>query len=156
MTRAGKFASKFEKRIWDQLKQAKVKVEYEPETFEYHRRTRQTYCRQCGSKSTYQRARYTPDFRIGDGIYIEAKGYLKAENRAKMEDFLSSNDGFDLRFVFGADNWTTRKRIKKYSDWANAIGAKWAIGSVPDDWIEESKRTAGKRKPLPDNANSAK
>ena len=155
--KVGKFASRFEQTINDQLKKAGLKPEYEPETFSYERRTKQTYCRSCGSKSTYRKARYTPDFRIGNGIYLEAKGYLKAEVRAKMEDFLSSNDGFDLRFVFGADNWITRKRLKKYSDWANSLGIPYAIKEVPKDWIEEAKRQiqTGGGRPLPKHEDPA-
>ena len=136
--RSGKFASKFEQTIYEQLRKAGAKPEYEPETFDYERRTQRTYCRSCGSKATYRKARYTPDFRIGKGIYIEAKGYLKAENRAKMEDFLSSNAGFDLRFVFGADNWLTRKRLKRYSDWAVSLGVPYALKEVPQSWIDEA------------------
>lgn len=153
--KSGKFASRLEHRIHDQLKKAGIKAEYEPETFAYKRRTRSTFCSVCGSKKTYQNARYTPDFRIGDRIYLEVKGYLKPENRAKMEDFLSCHDGFDLRFVFGADNWITRKRLKKYSDWAASIGAKYAIKEIPAEWITEAKQQAGRRKPLPANADPA-
>jgi hypothetical protein len=155
--KVGKFASRFEQAIYEQLKKAGLKPEYEPETFSYERRTKQTYCRACGSKSTYRKAKYTPDFRIGEGIYIEAKGYLKAEVRAKMEDFLSSNAGFDLRFIFGADNWLTRKRLKKYSDWARSLGVPYALKEVPESWIQEAKRQSktGKRQSLQTDADTA-
>ncbi len=149
-----KFASGFEKKIYDILIKRGLKVEYEPETFEYKRRTgNRAYCEDCGSKRTYKLARYTPDFRI----YLEAKGYFKPAKRAAMEDFLRTHPDFDLRFVFGADNWLTSKRFKKYSDWAKSLKVKYAIGQVPDKWIEEAKRQveASRRRSLQANGDTA-
>lgn len=141
-----KFASKFERYIYDKLEKEGLKVEYEPQTFDYRRRTRQTFCGDCGSKKTFRKARYTPDFKIGRSIYIEAKGYFKPEKRAAMEDFLASNPGFDLRFVFGADNWLTRKRVTKYSDWAKSLKVKYAIKEVPDKWISDARKQIADRR----------
>jgi hypothetical protein len=152
------FASHFEEKIFKHLKASGLQVYYEPETFEYKRRTgNRAYCEDCGSKRTYKLARYTPDFRIGESIYLEAKGYFKPAKRAAMEDFLRTHPDFDLRFVFGADNWLTSKRFKKYSDWAKSLKVKYAIGQVPDKWIEEAKRQveASRRRSLQDNGNPA-
>lgn len=144
-----KFASKFEQWAFKILEEAKVKVRYEPDTFQYHRRTRSTYCSACGSKETYKIARYTPDFRIGKNIYIETKGYLKPSIRTAMEDFIAHYPEFDLRFVFGVDNYITKKKITKYSDWAREQGFKYAISEIPKGWIEEArKQLANRRKPL--------
>lgn len=135
------FASKFEEVIHKALKKANVDVQYEPETIEYKRRVGyRAFCEDCGSKRTFKVARYTPDFRIGKSIYIEAKGYFKPGKRAAMEDFVRSNPNVDLRFVFGADNWLTGKRVKKYSDWAKSLKVKYAIKEVPDKWIAEARR----------------
>lgn len=147
------FASRFEETIYGQLTRAGLQPEYEPDTLDYHRRTRQTYCGDCGSKKTYKKARYTPDFKIGK-FYIEAKGYFKPEKRAAMEDFLRSNPSVDLRFVFGADNWLTSKRHSKYSDWAKSLKVKYAIKTVPETWIKEALRAADRRKPLPADADT--
>ena len=150
------FASHFEEEIYGKLKKADVCVEYEPETLDYKRRTRKTYCGDYGSKKTFKKARYTPDFRIGTRIYIEAKGYFKPEKRAAMEDFLRSNPDVDLRFVFGADNWLTSKRVTKYSDWAKSLKVKYAIKEVPESWIKEArKQIADWRKSLQELQDSA-
>ena len=34
-----------------------------------------------------ERRSYRPDFRLGDGSYVEVKGYWRVENRKKFEDF---------------------------------------------------------------------
>lgn len=151
------FASGFEEKIYKQLKAAGLAVYYEPETFEYRRRTRRTFCADCESKRTYKLARYTPDFRIGKSIYIEAKGYFKPEKRAAMEDFLRTHPTFDLRFVFGADNWLTSKRVTKYSDWAKSLKVKYAIQTVPEAWIKQALRQveADRRVALQGNADTA-
>ena len=154
MTKKPVFASRFEEQIYDQLRKAGLQPEYEPDTIDYHRRTRQTYCGDCGSKKTYKKARYTPDFKIGH-YYIEAKGYFKPEKRAAMEDFLRSNPSIDLRFVFGADNWLTSKRVTKYSDWAKSLKVKYGIKTVPENWIKEALRAASRRRPLQDNGDPA-
>ncbi len=144
-----KFASKFEQWAFKILEDAKVKVRYEPETFTYHKRTRSTYCQDCGSKNTYKVARYTPDFRIGKDIYIETKGYLKSSMRTAMEDFVAHRPDFDLRFVFGVDNYLTKKKISTYTDWARELGLKHAVKEIPEEWIEEArKQLANRRKPL--------
>lgn len=152
------FASRFEEQIYKQLKAAGLTVEYEPETFDYKRRTRRTFCADCDSKRTYKLARYTPDFRIGNGIYIEAKGYFKPEKRGAMEDFIRDRPDIDLRFVFGADNWLTSKRVTKYSDWAKSLKVKYGIQTVPDKWIQEAKRQveASRRKSLQADGDTAK
>jgi Phage endonuclease I len=138
--RAGEFDSRFEKELYQKLSKENISVEYEPETFVYKRRTRSTFCNVCGTNDTYRRAKYTPDFRIGKSIYIEAKGYFKPETRAKMEDFISTHPDFDLRFLFGADNWLTGKKLKRYSDWAIALEVPYAIGVVPPSWIKEARK----------------
>jgi hypothetical protein len=84
--------------------------------------------------------RYTPDFPIttksGKTIYIETKGILTAENRKKylrVRDLL----GIDLRFVFQKNNKIYKGSNTKYSEWAEKNGFKWAMKTIPDEWLNE-------------------
>lgn len=141
-----KFASKFEKWAFDILDKQKIKVRYEPDTFKYHKRTFKTYCGDCGSKNTYKVARYTPDFRIGKNIYIETKGYLKSTIRTAMEDFVKHHPNIDLRFVFAADNFLTKSKAGRYSDWIKELGLPYAIKEIPEEWIEEAREQIASRR----------
>lgn len=109
--------NKFEKRIHDELKHAKVKVSYETE--------RLPYTLACN---------YIPDFIIvlksGKKIYIETKGHLRVEDKRKLVAVKKQYENIDLRIVFYSQN-------KKNSKWANKHGFKYAIGSVPTEWLDE-------------------
>lgn len=116
------------------LKKRKIAYEYEPETFDYRGRVGNARCTDCGGSHVYIRRRYTPDLKIAS-YYVELKGKFTPTTRARMEDFLKSHPGFDLRFVFQRDNWTTATRRERYSGWAERHGCKWAIGLVPESWV---------------------
>lgn len=146
MTKSNDFLSGLERRIFKVLDEAKVKVRYEPETFKYRKRTINTFCNACGGKDVYKLARYTPDFRIGKNLYIETKGRFTSSNRTSTLDFLKSHPDFDLRFLFGADNYLTSNRGDRYSDWCDKHGIKYAIKEVPEEWLDDArKQLASKR-----------
>lgn len=140
MSKPNNFLSGLERRIFAELEKAKVKVRYEPETFQYKKKTIRTYCNVCGTKDTYKLARYTPDFRIGKDIYIETKGRFTSSNRSSTLDFLRSHPDFDLRFLFGADNYTTSNRGDRYSDWCTKHGITYAVKEIPEEWLEDARK----------------
>lgn len=83
---------------------------------------------------------YTPDFPIvtksGKKIYIETKGRLTIQNRKKylrVKELL----GIDLRFVFQRNNKIDKRSNTRYSDWAEKNGFKWAMKTIPEEWINE-------------------
>lgn len=117
--------SKFEKRIADSMTKRGVKYVYEK-----------------GLKLKYivpqSDHTYTPDFQLRSRKwFVEAKGVLDATTRAKMLHVKASNPEADIRFVFQRDNPIYKGSKTKYSDWATKHGFKYAIGDVPDEWIEE-------------------
>ena len=143
-----KFDSKFEGRMYEILRENAVDVQYEPETFKYVRRVKMGRCIDCGSGNIGKVLRYTPDFRIGTGIFIEAKGYFPPDRRAAMEDFVKDEliaPKIDLRFVFGSNNRIRKNSETRYSDWCDNLGLQWALGAVPDEWIEEARKQIADR-----------
>lgn len=136
------FASNYEQRVFYDAKKRGFQVRYEPAAFFFERRGRGTYCRHCGSGETFKRHKYTPDFGIGGGIFVETKGKFDAPARSKHIDFSESRKDVDLRFLFAVDNWVTKKHARRYSDWCRERGIKYAVGSqIPQEWFEEASKS---------------
>ncbi len=62
--------------------------------------------------------RYTPDFRLPNGVVIETKGYFDAEDRKRHLLVRKSHPGLDIRFVFTkASQFCQTADRKAYSQW---------------------------------------
>ena len=107
--------NKFEKRIYASLKRKKVTFKYE------------------STRLPYVLARhYIPDFIVDTPlgpVYIELKGYLRPEHKAKMVAVKKQHPEIDLRILFYA---AKKDQIK----WAEKNGFKYAIGTIPSDWLK--------------------
>ncbi len=110
-----KTRNRFEDKIYKQLKKAKVQFKYE------------------GTKIPYILTRhYIPDFILQTNtgrVYIECKGYLRPEAKAKMVAVKRLNPQLDIRMVFYAP-------VKSSIKWAIRHGFKYAIGTIPQEWME--------------------
>lgn len=84
---------------------------------------------------------YIPDFTVvlpsGRVLYIEAKGYLRPEDRTKMVAVKKYNPNADIRFLFSKDNKLNGKSQTRYSEWATKHGFQYAIGTVPKEWFNK-------------------
>lgn len=113
--------SHFERTLVNQLRKAKVRFEYEPIKLPYvidHN--------------------YIPDFRLSNGIIIEAKGKLDAQTRAKMLAVKKAHPELDIRLVFMRGNNKLSKRSNTtYLSWAEKHGFPAADGVIPDEWLKE-------------------
>lgn len=85
------------------------------------------------------RRTYTPDFVLekpgGRVTYIEAKGYLRPSDRAKLLAVVRDND-IDLRILFKQDHTLSKGSRNRYSDWAKKHNIPFAVGEVPKDWLK--------------------
>lgn len=106
--------NKFETRIHEHLKKAKVKVKYESE------------------KITYVIAgHYIPDFVITTPrgkIYIETKGHFRPEAKRKMAAVKRQHPELDIRILFYSYS-------KRNEAWCIKNGYKFAVGDIPEDWL---------------------
>lgn len=103
--------SHFEDTIEKTLKQTIKNLEYEPEAFTY-----------------VLERKYTPDFYIPDlDIYLEAKGLFTSADRTKMLNFKRQYPTIDIRLIFMQDNWLSKKRKKRYSEWAKDNGFPYSV-----------------------------
>jgi len=110
-----KLKNNFEKKIYNVLRRAKSNFQYESERIPY-----------------LLARHYIPDFIVITPlgkIYIECKGYLRPEDKCKMVAVKKLHPEMDLRILFYSRN-------KKYIKWAEKNGLKYAIGTIPKEWLE--------------------
>lgn len=121
--RIAQFKNKFESRISEELHSKGATPKYETFSIPY-----------------VQERTYKPDFLIrgtkGE-IIIEAKGLFDASDRRKHREVREQNPQYDIRFVFYADHKISKKSKTRYSGWCEKNGFKYAVGHVPDEWLEE-------------------
>ena len=127
--------SGFEQRVAKYLDSKKVKYEYEQTVVPYT------------VPETVRK--YTPDFKLPNGIFLEIKGRWTAEDRKKMSLVIEQNPDLDIRMLFMVDNPITKNSKTRYSDWCEKRGIKYAVskdGTVPEEWLKEKKRRTRKKK----------
>ena len=123
-----KYRSGFEVDIANNLKRNKIKFSYEETVLHY-----------------VIEAKYHPDFtfkkkKSNKVMFVEAKGYLKPADRKKMIAVKRANPNIDIRILFQQDNYISKAKTTRYSEWAEKNGFPWAIGvSLPDKWLKEIK-----------------
>lgn len=119
-----KFRSGLEDKVVADLKERKVKFEYESIKLKYQKKP----------------STYTPDLVLHNGIIVEVKGYFDAEDRAKHLLIKEQHPAIDLRFVFQLANKKIHaKSDTTYADWCSKHGFLWAEKTVPESWIKEKK-----------------
>jgi len=119
--------STFEIEVDENLQLLGVEADYEKNTIEY--------------VVPESKHKYTPDFKLPNGIYIESKGWLTSDDRKKHIYIKKQHPEIDIRFVFQSPGGKIYKGSKTtYSQWADKNGFKWAKKYVPKEWIEEAPR----------------
>ena len=129
--------SGFETRVGIDLEKRGISFSYELRSFSYKSKPYNAECTECGSKEVWETRKYTPDFFFLNGVIVEAKGHWKPKERKLLMALRESNPELDIRMVFMRDNWLTTKHVQRYSDWCDKRGIKWAIGTVPGEWVDE-------------------
>lgn len=103
-----------------QIKASKIKFEYEPIKLAYT-----------------IKHNYNPDFVLGNGIIIEAKGYFRPGDVAKMRAVKTQHPHLDIRFVFMDADKKIPGQKQTHGQWAERHGFPYASGKIPDDWLKE-------------------
>jgi hypothetical protein len=130
--------SGLERDVRQQLEDAGIKFEYEPEKLEYRKQVIRGICK-CGNERVYQRRWYIPDFVLENGIRLECKGRLTSQDRSKLVAVKQQHPEIDLRLLFGANNKINKNKQKRYMQWAAENGIKAAVKEVPESWLKPSK-----------------
>ena len=112
MATRNKYKSKWEQTVADQLKSLKLPVRYEPFSFTY--------------TIPESEHKYTPDFHVADGVYIEAKGKFDAQDRKKHLLIKKQYPHIKLILLFQNANQRISKRSNTtYGDWCTKNEIKW-------------------------------
>jgi hypothetical protein len=110
-----------EKRVALQLKAEGVPFTYETEKLKYH------VAKDCT---------YTPDFKVGNGTFIEVKGLFTSEDRVKHLLIKAQHPEADIRFLFDNANKPINKGSKTtYGAWAEKHGFQYATKIIPKEWL---------------------
>jgi hypothetical protein len=134
-----KYRSKYEANIAKDLKARRIKFEYETVKIPYYL-SKKGRCKFCSSGVVFVHKVYTPDFIIGS-LIIEAKGRFISSDRTKMLAAKEANPNLDIRMLFMRDQWCTKKKRKRYSDWCNDHNIPFAFGTaLPKSWLRESRK----------------
>ena len=134
-----KYRSKYEANIAKDLKARKIKFEYETIKIPYYL-SKKGRCSFCSSGVVFVHKTYTPDFIIGS-LIIEAKGRFLPSDRKKHLVIRETNPDLDIRMLFMRDQWCTKKKRKRYSDWCNDHNIPFAFGTaLPKNWLRESRK----------------
>ena len=79
---------------------------------------------------------YNPDFEfIEHGFFVEAKGLLDRESKAKMIAVKRQHPDIDIRFVFMSGDKKVPGTKQTHAQWAERNGFLWAEGRVPEEWL---------------------
>ena len=132
--------SKYEKLIAQDLFSRGVTYGYEKYSYEYDApiSQRRVSCLSCGSTDLVRTAWYTPDFWLPSGTIVEAKGRFTAFDRRKILAVREDHEELleNLKMIFMRDNKIHKNSTTKYSDWCEANGIDYAIGTaVPEEWL---------------------
>lgn len=115
-----KFRSKFEEQFWLD-NHTKINLRYEPFRINY---------------SVVEERSYLPDFVYTDPFLktnpytvYEVKGWWRPSDRKKMKFLKMSNPGLRIVMVFQKDNYLTKSKKAKYSDWCIKNQIDYVIGT---------------------------
>lgn len=80
--------------------------------------------------------KYTPDFRLPNGIFIETKGRFVLADQQKHLLIKQQYPELDIRFVFQNSKAKLRKGSKTtYADWCTKHGFIYTDKTIPTDWL---------------------
>ena len=128
----GVYRSKFEARFNEKVKEATgVSLGYETDTLPF--------------VTPPQKRRYTPDWTVKPGWYLETKGRLDASNRQKILYIKEQYPTTRILLVFQYHKNTINKGSKtSYGDWATKHGVEWCGIEDVEKWsnfIKEANQT---------------
>ena len=131
------YKSRYEYNQAVRLEKNNITFEYEKHKLEWWEKVNNSQCSACGRQDSAVKLRtYTPDFYFPTtDIFVETKGRFTSQNRTFMSQIVKQTDT-EIRMVFMADNYCTKKKGMRYSRWCELNDITYAIGSIPLEWIK--------------------
>jgi hypothetical protein len=130
------YRSALEGRVADLLEHHRVNYEYET--------VQLPYVLEC---------KYKPDFILPNGIYLEVKGYLDADDKRKMVAVKKAHPELDIRFVFQGPFKLIPRTKMTHAQWAehSTVMAKVSFNYYDDDGSRISHQLRGEQVHRPDD-----
>jgi hypothetical protein len=120
------YRSGLEEKVADQLSQAGIPCDYESQVIPYEKPA--------------SKHRYTPDFPLPNGIFIETKGRFLSDDRKKHLLIKQQHPRLDIRFVFSSSKTRISKTSKtSYAAWCEKYGFLYADKWIPETWLQEAR-----------------
>lgn len=80
--------------------------------------------------------KYTPDFRLPNGVFVETKGRFVLADRKKHILIKEQHPELDIRFLFQNANARISKKSKTtYAQWCDKHGFLYAEKEIPKEWF---------------------
>ena len=101
------------------------KVTYETDTFDF--------------VEPAKKRKYTPDFKLSDTAYIEAKGIFDSSDRIKMKLMKEQYPNVTFYMLFqNAHKKLSKSSKTSYAMWCEKNGFQWAhmASGIPQEWLE--------------------
>lgn len=109
-----------------------MRNQFEKDTFKYLSKRKVSFTYETEKIPYILVCHYIPDFIVdvpNGKVYIECKGYLRPEDKRKLIAVKRQNPKLDIRILFYRCN-------KKQINWAVRNSFKYAIKTVPLDWLK--------------------
>lgn len=85
--------------------------------------------------------KYTPDFLLPNGIFVETKGLWDSDDRKKHLLIREQYPDLDIRLVFSSSRSKLYKESPtSYAEFCEKHGILFADKLIPVDWLKEPKR----------------
>ena len=135
------FRSNYEKQVAQNLLKNKIKFQYEPKAFSYYYPVHSGSCFDCNSTNVGRKTTFTPDFFLTkSNVWVETKGKWDGKGRTKILSVLESDNELtrkNFRMLFMYDNWLTKKKYRRYTDWCADKSIICAVGrDIPEGWVK--------------------
>ena len=85
--------------------------------------------------------KYTPDFLLHNGIFVETKGLWDSDDRKKHLLIREQYPELDIRLVFSSSRSKLYKGSQtSYAEWCEKHNILFADKLIPAEWLKEPKR----------------
>ncbi len=138
---ADRYKSGLEHKTATFLTKRGIEFHYEEWELAYDIKIAKGYCKNCTSTTQiYQKRIYTPDFWLPEiWVFIETKGKFTGRDRTKHQAVRKSHPNERIYILFMRDNYLTKKKKKRYSEWCTFNNIEWAVsekGIPPEEWLK--------------------
>ena len=115
------------------LDERKISYSYEAKAYKIELEV-SGQCRECGGRKIARTSRFTPDFFFPVWV-VEAKGKFTPRDRKRVLALKQAHPEMKFAMVFMRDNWLTKTRTSRYTDWCKDHDIPCSVGWFNEEWL---------------------